>query len=66
MTQGDPLSTMIFNVVVEKVLRHWVTVVAAMENTEKPFTEGFGRYIQQLRYIFMLTTDFLCQCKQPV
>ena len=27
VTQGDPLSLIIFNVVVDVVLRHWVTVV---------------------------------------
>ena len=29
VTQGDPLSPTIFNVVVDAVLCHWVTVVAA-------------------------------------
>ena len=27
VTQGDPLSLTIFNVVVDMVLQHWVTVV---------------------------------------
>ena len=28
VTQGDPLSTTIFNVVVDKVVRHWLTITA--------------------------------------
>ena len=32
VTQGDPLSTTIFNVVVDAVVRHWLTgVIATME-----------------------------------
>ena len=31
VTQGDPLSPKIFNVVVDAVIRHWVTVVALAE-----------------------------------
>ena len=36
MTQGDPLSSTIFNVVVDAVVRHWVTVaiVGAEEQSE--------------------------------
>ena len=29
MTQGDPLSPTIFNVVVDAVVRHWVTMALA-------------------------------------
>ena len=29
VTQGDPLSPTIFNVVVDAVVRHWVTLVMA-------------------------------------
>ena len=31
VTQGDPLSPTLFNVVMDAVIRHWVTVVAEME-----------------------------------
>ena len=31
MTQGDPLSPTIFNVVVDAVIFHWVTVVTPTE-----------------------------------
>ena len=29
VTQGEPLSSTIFNVVVDSVIRHWVTVVGS-------------------------------------
>ena len=35
VTQGDPLSPTLFNVVVDAVIRHWVTVVASTK-------EGMG------------------------
>ena len=31
MTQGDPLSPTIFNVFMDSIIRHWVTVVSAIE-----------------------------------
>ena len=31
VTQGDPLYTTIFNMLVDAIIRHWVTVVAPME-----------------------------------
>ena len=31
VTQGDPLSPTIFNVVVDAVIRHWVTVLTPTE-----------------------------------
>ena len=34
MTQGDPMSPTIFNVVVDAVLHHWVSLVA--ESKEGP------------------------------
>ena len=46
MTQGDPLSPTIFNVVVDALLWHWVTVVAETEDTADPSTEGFRWDIQ--------------------
>ena len=42
VTQGDPLSLTIFNVVVDAVINHCVTVVAPT----KDGTEGLGLSIQ--------------------
>ena len=53
--QGDSLSPTIFNVVVDEVLRHWVTMVAVLEEVVPPVaanTKGFRKYIQRL------VTDF--------
>ena len=36
VNQGDPLSTTIFSVVVNAVLRYWVIVVAASEEVHPP------------------------------
>ena len=38
VTQGDPLSPNIFNVVVDEVVRHWVTMV--LEEAEKRGERG--------------------------
>ena len=38
MTQGDPLSSTIFNVVVDAVVRHWVTI--AVMKAEKMRERG--------------------------
>ena len=38
VTQGDPLSPTIFNVVVDAVVRHWVTM--ALEESEKRGDRG--------------------------
>ena len=51
MTQGDPLSPTIFNMVVYVVLQNWVTVVASKEEKVDPGaagTERFGRDVQLL------------------
>ena len=48
MTQGYLLSPAIFNVVVDTVLRHWVSMVAETEGETEPFTEGLLWYIQRL------------------
>ena len=48
VTQGDPLSPTIFNMVLDVVLRHWVSVVEAIEEAEDTVTEGFVWYIQRL------------------
>ena len=52
MTQGEPFSPIILNVVEDAVLWQWVTVVADMEDTWDPSTEGFGRDIQRLAAYF--------------
>ena len=41
VTQGKLLYSTIFNVVVDVVLNHWVTMVAATEGTVEPGTDGF-------------------------
>ena len=49
MTQGDPLSPTIFNVVVDAVVRHWVTL--AMAEAEKQGERGDeGRHQSVLFY----------------
>ena len=49
MTQGDPLSPTIFNVVVDAVVRHWVTM--ALEEVEKKGGRGIeGRHQAALFY----------------
>ena len=48
MTQGYPFYTTIFNVLVDAVLQHRVTVVTAAEGTAAPDIEGFVQYIQQM------------------
>ena len=41
MTQGDPLSPTIFNVVVDELVRHWVTgVIAGAEERGEHGKEG--------------------------
>ena len=46
VNQGVLLSSTIFNLVVDAVLRNWVAVVAATEETAYPIIECFGQYIQ--------------------
>ena len=48
MTQGDPLSPTLFNVVVDAFIRHWVTVV----DPTKEGMEGLGLSIQDLEAYF--------------
>ena len=49
MTQGNPLSSTIFNVVVDAVARHWVTVI--VEGVEERGDRGQeGRYQNSLYY----------------
>ena len=48
VTQGKPLSRLVFNVVVDDVIRHWVTVVLPTEAV----IEGLGETIQELAAFF--------------
>ena len=48
VTQGDPLSPTILNLAVYAIIRHWVTVVAAMDAG----AEGLGILIQDLSAYF--------------
>ena len=51
VNQEDPLSPTIFNVVLDAVLRHWITVAETKENIVDlgaAETEGFGRDMQKL------------------
>ena len=51
VTQEDPLSTIIFNMVVYAVLRHWVSVVEYLELESD--SEGFVRDFQRmLEYLY--------------
>ena len=52
VTKGYPLKLNIFNDVVDAFLRHWVTMVAEMEETADPSTEGFGWDIQWMTAYF--------------
>ena len=44
LTQGDPMSSMIFNVVADAVIRYWVTMVTPTQDG----TEGLGLLIHVL------------------
>ena len=48
MTQVEPLSPTIFNMVVDVVLCNWVSVAAETEEAEDTGTEGFGWYIKRM------------------
>ena len=61
MTQGYLLSPTIFNVVVDAVLRHWVTVLTAEEGTEAPDIEGLDSKFNGCQHIYILTNDSLHQ-----
>ena len=50
VTQGDPLSPTIFNVVVDAVIKHWVKVVGGWQ--EGAGQEGLGMSIQALPALF--------------
>ena len=39
MTQGDPLSPTIFNVVVDAVVRHWISLLSVCTGVQ----DGWGR-----------------------
>ena len=48
VTQGDPLSPTIFDMVVDAVIRHWVVVVDLIEAGE----EGLVKTVQELAAYF--------------
>ena len=50
VTQGNPLSPTIFNMVVDTVIRHWVAVVGGPQ--EGSILEGLGTSIQDLLALF--------------
>ena len=51
VTQGDPLSPTIFNVVVDSVVHHWVTLV--VKDAEKRGGRGWeGRHQAALFYAY--------------
>ena len=64
VTQGDPLSLTVVNVMVDTVLRHWVSVVAATEWTAEPSTEGFGQDIQRLEKYFYADNGLLASMQE--
>ena len=59
VTQGDPLFLTVVNVMVDAVLRHWVSVVEETEGTAEPSTEGFGQDIQRLEKYFYADNGLL-------
>ena len=55
VSQGDPLSPTIFNVIIYAILRNWVIVVTLMDETVDPGatgTEAFGQDVQHLAAYF--------------
>ena len=44
MTQGDPLSPTLFNVVVDAVVRHWLDGLSNNNNDERAEEEGGGPF----------------------
>ena len=60
VTQGDPLSPTLFNVVVDTVIRHWLTVVAPTEDG----MEGLGLSIRYL-LVYFYAGDGLVASTQP-
>ena len=50
VTQGDPLASTIFKLVVDAVIQHWVTVVGGPQEVNKQ--EGLGTSIQDILVLF--------------
>ena len=55
VTQGDPLSPTIFNVVVEAVVRHWILLVAGGAGGK----DGWGREVIHCAAIFYADDDLV-------
>ena len=71
VTQGDPMSPTILNMVVDTVIYHWAKVVTREEGGPERFgrvvlvtgedagTEGFGRAVQNLAVLFYVDDGLL-------
>ena len=55
VTQGDTLSTTLFNVVVEAIIIHWMTVVAPTKES----MDGLGLSIRELAAYFYADDGFV-------
>ena len=55
VTQGDPLSSTISNMVVDAVIRHWVAVVVGEEAEPK----GFGRSFQRISALLCVNSGII-------
>ena len=60
VTHGDHLLTTIFNMVVEAVIQHWITLIAG----EEEGLDSFGRAIQCL-VAFLYADDSLLEFPRP-
>ena len=60
VTQGDPLSPTIFNMVVDVLIHHWVTLVAG----EEAGPDGFVWVVQWL-VAFFYTDDIFLSLTSP-
>ena len=56
VTKWQSIFPTISNMVVDAVLRHWVSVVAAMEGLVDPGTEGLVQDIQRM-VVYFYTND---------
>ena len=51
VTQGDPLSPTIFNVVVDAFLRHWFTIVMKLDEAVLPGASNIERSGRNVHYL---------------
>ena len=60
VTKGDTISPTIFNMVVDSVICHWVTLVAG----EEAGPDGFGQAFQWMAVLFMpMMALSICPCR---